>query len=127
MYSHHCFPASRRTIVSGFYDPRPRLFTDIPWPFLSAVSYLYGYNDTEPSFQLNQFKSITTRNNLEQRKNSSSGVRHIYTGSQLFLLGRDASLPLQLYHESNTPLKSREAFSQDTLTMVTTRSFLLKP
>lgn len=46
---------------------------------------------------------------LQQVKNSSSGIRHMYAGNQLFPLGGDVSLHLQLHDASITPMKDRES------------------
>lgn len=105
------FPALCRTTISAFKKLRPYFFTYMLWSFLRAVSYLYGQSFTELSFQLNSFISVRILCilfPLQQGKNSSTSTRHTYADNQLFPLGRDVCLHLQLYDGSTTPMKGRE-------------------
>lgn len=52
------FPELCRPTIPGFQKPRPYFFTYMPWSFLRAVSYLYGYSIVELSFQLNSFMNL---------------------------------------------------------------------
>lgn len=105
------FPALCRTTVSAIKKLRPYFFTFMTWSILRAVSYLYGYSFTELHFQLNSFISVRILCilfPLQQGKNSNSGTRHTYAGNQLFPLGKDVCLHLQIHNGSTTSMKGRE-------------------
>lgn len=117
------FPELCRAIISGFKKPRSYFFTYMPRSILRAFSYLYRYSFVELRFQINSFVSVTTPCilfPLKQGENSSSGIKHTCAGNQLFPLGRDVCLHLQLYDRSTTSMDGREALSQNALTMTLT-------